>query len=161
MPEHGTIRGGTPVTITGKNLTDAASVAIGATSLGAGDFIVVSDTEIQTTSPAGTSAVNVTVTTSSATSNGEPYTYVATPTDVQAMMSLAALAANAFGARPSGEAPADQGARILLGVGSQLERFVAKRMNATTTEIASSHVPMLSHPDVVLDVIRAAAAACQ
>jgi pimeloyl-ACP methyl ester carboxylesterase len=40
-----------------------------------------------------------------------------------------------------------------------LERAAAKRMGATTTEIASSHVPMLSHPDVVLDVIRKAAAA--
>jgi hypothetical protein len=30
-----------------------------------------------------------------------------------------------------------------------LERFVAKRMGATTKEVASSHVPMLSHPDVV------------
>jgi pimeloyl-ACP methyl ester carboxylesterase len=38
-----------------------------------------------------------------------------------------------------------------------LERFFAKRMGATTTEVASSHVPMLSHPDVVIDVIRAAA----
>jgi pimeloyl-ACP methyl ester carboxylesterase len=38
----------------------------------------------------------------------------------------------------------------------ELERFVAKRMGATTTEIASSHVPMLSHPDLVINVIRAA-----
>ena len=42
-----------------------------------------------------------------------------------------------------------------------LERFVAKRMGATTTEVASSHVSMLSHPKVVLDVIRAAARAVQ
>ena len=34
-----------------------------------------------------------------------------------------------------------------------LERFLAKRMGATTTEIASSHVAMLSHPQVVVDVI--------
>jgi len=34
-----------------------------------------------------------------------------------------------------------------------LERFVAKRMNATTRAVDSSHVPMLSH----IDVIRAAA----
>jgi hypothetical protein len=27
-------------------------------------------------------------------------------------------------------------------------------MGATTYEVASSHVPMLSHPDVVLDAIR-------
>jgi pimeloyl-ACP methyl ester carboxylesterase len=38
-----------------------------------------------------------------------------------------------------------------------LQRFVAKRMNATVREVESSHVPMLSQPNVVLDVIRAAA----
>ena len=38
-----------------------------------------------------------------------------------------------------------------------LQRFASKRMKATTTEVASSHVPMLSKPDVVLDVIRKAA----
>jgi pimeloyl-ACP methyl ester carboxylesterase len=42
-----------------------------------------------------------------------------------------------------------------------MERFVAKRMGATTTEVASSHVPMLSHPDLVIDVIRTAAKAVQ
>jgi hypothetical protein len=30
-------------------------------------------------------------------------------------------------------------------------------MKAATTEVTSSHVPMLSKPDVVLDVIRKAA----
>jgi hypothetical protein len=30
-------------------------------------------------------------------------------------------------------------------------------MGATTCDIDSSHVPMLSHPDYVLDVIRTAA----
>ena len=38
-----------------------------------------------------------------------------------------------------------------------LERFAAKRMGAHTYDVDSSHVPMLSHPDVVLDVIRDAA----
>jgi pimeloyl-ACP methyl ester carboxylesterase len=42
-----------------------------------------------------------------------------------------------------------------------LERFVAKRMRATTIEVDSSHVPMLSKPDVVIDTIRAAASAVQ
>ncbi len=37
-----------------------------------------------------------------------------------------------------------------------LERFFAKRMGATTYELESSHVPMLSQPDRVLDVIRTA-----
>jgi hypothetical protein len=38
-----------------------------------------------------------------------------------------------------------------------LERFAAKRMGATTVELKSSHVPMLSQPKLVLDVIRTAA----
>lgn len=42
-----------------------------------------------------------------------------------------------------------------------LERAMAKRMNATTYELDSSHVPMLSQPSSVLDVIRAAAKAVQ
>jgi pimeloyl-ACP methyl ester carboxylesterase len=41
------------------------------------------------------------------------------------------------------------------------ERFLAKRMNATTTEAASSHVVMLSQPQVVIDVIRKAVKAAQ
>jgi pimeloyl-ACP methyl ester carboxylesterase len=43
----------------------------------------------------------------------------------------------------------------------ELQRFVAKRMGATTTEVASSHVPMLSNPKLVIDVIRMAAKAVQ
>jgi pimeloyl-ACP methyl ester carboxylesterase len=42
-----------------------------------------------------------------------------------------------------------------------LERFVAKRMGATTIEADSSHVPMLSQLGLVLDVIRKAASAIQ
>jgi pimeloyl-ACP methyl ester carboxylesterase len=42
-----------------------------------------------------------------------------------------------------------------------LERAMAKRMGATTTELDSSHVPMLSQPERVLEVIRAAAKAVQ
>jgi pimeloyl-ACP methyl ester carboxylesterase len=38
-----------------------------------------------------------------------------------------------------------------------LERFAAKRMGAHTYDVDSSHVPMLSHPDFVLGVIREAA----
>jgi pimeloyl-ACP methyl ester carboxylesterase len=40
-----------------------------------------------------------------------------------------------------------------------LERFAAKRMGAATVELRSSHVPMLSQPHAVLDVIRNAAKA--
>jgi pimeloyl-ACP methyl ester carboxylesterase len=39
----------------------------------------------------------------------------------------------------------------------ELQRFAAKRMGARPHDINASHVPMLSHPGVVLDVIRTAA----
>jgi pimeloyl-ACP methyl ester carboxylesterase len=39
-----------------------------------------------------------------------------------------------------------------------LQRWVSKRMNANVTELESSHVPMLSQPNAVIDVIRKAAA---
>jgi pimeloyl-ACP methyl ester carboxylesterase len=42
-----------------------------------------------------------------------------------------------------------------------LQRWVSKRMGATVVEVESSHVPMLSKPDVVIDVVRKAAAAVQ
>jgi pimeloyl-ACP methyl ester carboxylesterase len=42
-------------------------------------------------------------------------------------------------------------------VNPDLERFLAKRMNAKTTELDSSHVPMLSQPDRVVEVILSAA----
>jgi pimeloyl-ACP methyl ester carboxylesterase len=42
-------------------------------------------------------------------------------------------------------------------VNPDLERFVADRMGAKTRDIDSGHVPMLSHPEFVLDVIRDAA----
>jgi pimeloyl-ACP methyl ester carboxylesterase len=41
-------------------------------------------------------------------------------------------------------------------VNPELERFVAKRMDASVTALDSSHVPMLSEPQRVLEVIRAA-----
>ncbi|WFR73535.1 alpha/beta hydrolase [Prescottella defluvii] len=43
----------------------------------------------------------------------------------------------------------------------ELERFCAERMDASTYEADSSHVPMLSQPSLVIDVIRAAARSCQ
>jgi pimeloyl-ACP methyl ester carboxylesterase len=43
----------------------------------------------------------------------------------------------------------------------ELQRFCAKRMGATTFEAATSHVPMLSNPGLVVDVIRDAAKAVQ
>jgi pimeloyl-ACP methyl ester carboxylesterase len=40
------------------------------------------------------------------------------------------------------------------------ERLFASRMGATTVEVASSHVAMVSHPDEVTGLIKAAAEAC-
>ena len=42
-----------------------------------------------------------------------------------------------------------------------LQRFAAKRMGASVHAIDSDHVPMLSHPNFVVDVIRQAAKAIQ
>lgn len=44
-------------------------------------------------------------------------------------------------------------------INPDLERFFAKRMKATTTEVTSSHVPFLSHPKLVVHVIEEAATA--
>jgi pimeloyl-ACP methyl ester carboxylesterase len=42
-------------------------------------------------------------------------------------------------------------------INPDLERFLAKRMKATTIELASSHVSMLSHPREIADLILTAA----
>jgi pimeloyl-ACP methyl ester carboxylesterase len=41
-------------------------------------------------------------------------------------------------------------------INTEQERFMAKRMGATTVELDSSHVPMISHPDAVVDIIKQA-----
>ena len=71
-------------------------------------------------------------------------------------------AATLFGAKIAKPAWRDKPCWNIVGTNDQsvhpdLERAAAKRMNGNITEVASSHVPMLSHPDVVLDVIREAA----
>jgi pimeloyl-ACP methyl ester carboxylesterase len=42
-------------------------------------------------------------------------------------------------------------------INPELERFLAKRMKATTIELASSHVSLLSHPREIADLILSAA----
>src|ERR1700683_2638782 len=42
-------------------------------------------------------------------------------------------------------------------INPELERFLAKRMRATTIELASSHLSLLSHPREIADLILAAA----
>jgi len=44
-------------------------------------------------------------------------------------------------------------------INPDLERFYAKRMNAKTSEVKSSHVAFISHPDVVAKLIEQAAGA--
>ena len=66
-----------------------------------------------------------------------------------------------FGAKAGGTAWKTKPSWYIVGkkdhtVHPDLERAMAKRMRATTYELDSSHVPMLSQPDKVLDVIRAA-----
>ncbi len=48
-----------------------------------------------------------------------------------------------------------------LAIHPDLERFFAKRMNAKTTEVESSHVPFLSKPEVVAKIIEEAAKAVE
>jgi pimeloyl-ACP methyl ester carboxylesterase len=69
-----------------------------------------------------------------------------------------------FNARVGGTAWKSKPSWYIVGkkdrtVHPDLERFFAKRMGATTYEVDSSHVPMLSQPQRVLDVIRTAAKA--
>lgn len=46
-------------------------------------------------------------------------------------------------------------------VNPELERAAAQRMGATTYEVESDHVPMLSHPEIVLTAIRNLVASLQ
>ena len=71
-----------------------------------------------------------------------------------------------FGAKAGGTAWKSKPSWYIVGkndrtVHPDMERFVAKRMGATTYELDSSHVPMLSQPERVLDIIRTAAKAVQ
>ena len=71
-----------------------------------------------------------------------------------------------FGAKVGGTAWKSKPSWYIVGkkdrtVHPDLERFFAKRMGTTTYEFDSSHVPMLSQPERVLDVIRTAAKAVQ
>ena len=80
-PDRGPEAGGSSVTITGTNLDEAAAVEFG--SSGATSFEVISPTSITAIAPAGTSTVDVIVTTSggaSATSSADRFSYVPAPT---------------------------------------------------------------------------------
>ena len=71
-----------------------------------------------------------------------------------------------FEARAGGTAWKSKPSWYIVGkndrtVQPDLQRFLAKRMGATVYEFDSSHVPMLSQPERVLEVIRDAAKAIQ
>lgn len=46
-------------------------------------------------------------------------------------------------------------------INPELQRFMAKRMGAKTTEVNSSHVPLISHPREVAKLIATAATAAK
>jgi pimeloyl-ACP methyl ester carboxylesterase len=71
-----------------------------------------------------------------------------------------------FDAKAGGTAWKSKPSWYIVGKNDQtvhpdLERAMAKRMGATTYELDSSHVPMLSQPERVIDIIRAAAKGVQ
>ena len=75
-------------------------------------------------------------------------------------------AATLFGEKHEGVAWRTKPSWYIVGANDKavhpdLERFCAKRMGATTIELKSSHVPMLSQPQAVLDMIRKASAAVE
>ncbi|MCQ8836550.1 IPT/TIG domain-containing protein [Streptomyces malaysiensis] len=76
-PTTGPVSGGTTVTLTGTSLLGTTAVRFGPTS--ASSFTVVSATQITAVAPPGSGTVQITVVTPGGTSNGIPYTYVATP----------------------------------------------------------------------------------
>ncbi|MFD0496299.1 MULTISPECIES: IPT/TIG domain-containing protein [Streptomyces violaceusniger group] len=73
-PASGPATGGTTVTLTGTNLLGATAVKFGAVN--ATSFTVVSATQITAVAPAGSGAVQVTVSGPGGTSNGVSYAYV-------------------------------------------------------------------------------------
>ena len=73
------------------------------------------------------------------------------------------IAASAFGAHVSSVAWKTKPSWYIVSkldgaIAPDLERFFAKRMKATTTELQTSHVPMLSQPKAVAAIILDAAA---
>jgi hypothetical protein len=77
--------------------------------------------------------------------------------NVKALVYVAAFAPEAT--EPVGPLTKKYPSSIGKALNPDLERFYAKRMNATTSEINSSHVPFISHPQVVARLIEQAATA--
>ncbi|MBI0317507.1 IPT/TIG domain-containing protein [Streptomyces javensis] len=77
-PAVGSPGGGTPVTLTGSNFTQATAVRFGPNF--ALSYTVVSATQITAVAPPGSGTVQITVTTPAGTSNGVAFGYAAAPT---------------------------------------------------------------------------------
>jgi probable HAF family extracellular repeat protein len=81
MPAAGPAAGDTTVTITGLNLSHATSVRFG--SIPATSFTVLSETELEAVSPAGTGSVDITVTSPDGTNesaSADNFRYIPAPT---------------------------------------------------------------------------------
>ncbi|MEU9091605.1 IPT/TIG domain-containing protein [Streptomyces sp. NPDC087901] len=76
-PNQGSTGGGTPVTITGTNLSGTTAVTFGTKPATA--VTNVSPTQVTAVSPSGAGSVGVTVTTGGGTSNPLPFFYVGAP----------------------------------------------------------------------------------
>ena len=86
-PTSGPAAGGTSVTITGKNFTSSATVKFGSTA--ATSVTHTSSTSLTAVSPAESAGtVQVTVTTSSGTSNGVSYTYTSSTSTAPTITSI-------------------------------------------------------------------------
>ena len=83
-PDNGSTAGGTAVTITGTGFIGATAADIGGSNACTSDFTVVNSTEITCTTPPGAGTVDVTMTTSQATSAlnvpGDEFNYEGAPT---------------------------------------------------------------------------------
>ena len=79
-PATGGVTGGTQVTLTGTNLSNATAVDFGSTTVTS--FVSDSGTQIVVDAPAGTGTVPVTVVTVGGTSNSENFNYVPVVTSV-------------------------------------------------------------------------------
>ncbi|MFI0780297.1 IPT/TIG domain-containing protein, partial [Streptomyces sp. NPDC021212] len=132
-PASGAPGGGTVVTLTGTNFTQATAVRFG-TAL-APAFTVVSATQITATSPAGSGTVLVTVTTPGGTSNGVSFGYVSAPAPVLSGVS-------------PGQGPVGGGTSVTLS-GSDLAGATAVRFGSVTapfTVVSPSQITAVSPP---------------
>ncbi|WP_435848491.1 IPT/TIG domain-containing protein [Streptomyces javensis] len=122
-PAAGSPGGGTPVTLTGSNFTQATAVRFGPNF--ALSYTVVSATRITAVAPPGSGTVQITVTTPAGTSNGVAFGYAAAPT-------LTAISP-ATGPAAGGTAVTLTGTNLL---GATAVRFGA--VNATSFTVVSA-----------------------